>query len=118
MVSFSKKHDCLGIFHRQLKIFKEEISMLVQKLVIDPVCGMEVNVKESTPQHHFKGNDFYFCSSKCLELFIGNPSAYVAESEGCCQEAGGHHHEHHHHDGHCQNGHKHHPHQCCRSMQN
>ena len=52
-------------------------------MVIDPVCGTEVN-EESAPgdMAPFLGVSFYFCSSKCREAFQREPEKYVeVESE-------------------------------------
>ncbi|MEO6113892.1 MAG: heavy metal translocating P-type ATPase [Sphingomicrobium sp.] len=45
--------------------------------VTDPVCGMKVDTR--TAQHRFELDDtpYYFCSSRCLEKFKGNPDAYL-----------------------------------------
>lgn len=85
----------------------------------DLVCGMEITVNDSTLKLNYKGKDYYFCSSDCLEQFERAPGKFVPESDDCCQKGE---HEHHHHgtddkDGHCCGGkghghHQHHKH-CC-----
>ncbi|MDP6496139.1 MAG: YHS domain-containing protein [Dehalococcoidia bacterium] len=47
-------------------------------MVIDPVCGTEVN-EASTPREEWQywGVPFYFCSSKCREAFQREPEKYV-----------------------------------------
>ncbi|MEG1157219.1 MAG: YHS domain-containing protein, partial [Acinetobacter sp.] len=58
---------------------------------IDPVCGM--NVTDLTKPHtEWQGQNYYFCSEKCLQKFIAAPEAYVkaersdsvVKASGCC----------------------------------
>jgi len=44
--------------------------------LVDPVCGMQVTVDSD---HHFHSNDqdFYFCSTHCLQKFKDNPGKYT-----------------------------------------
>jgi len=46
--------------------------------LIDPVCGMQVTAQS---EHHFyiNGQDYYFCSSHCLEKFKTEPDKYTAK---------------------------------------
>ena len=58
---------------------------------IDPVCGMTVT-DLTKPHTEWQGQDYYFCSEKCLQKFIATPEAYVkaepsdsvVKSSGCC----------------------------------
>ncbi len=58
---------------------------------IDPVCGMTVT-DLSKPHTEWQGQDYYFCSEKCLQKFIATPEAYanaersdsVVKASGCC----------------------------------
>ncbi len=45
----------------------------------DPVCGMSVTV--SGAQHHieYSADDYYFCSSHCLDKFKNNPEQFLGE---------------------------------------
>ncbi len=47
-------------------------------MVIDPVCGTEVN-EESAASNvvEFWGVSFYFCSPQCREAFQQEPQKYV-----------------------------------------
>jgi Cu+-exporting ATPase len=45
---------------------------------IDPVCGMEVDEKESAGQSVHEGKSYYFCSQKCLDQFKSDPARYLA----------------------------------------
>lgn len=48
---------------------------------IDPVCGMQVNPKE-TPYHFtYQNESFSFCSSNCLKKFEKNPSHFLNEQD-------------------------------------
>jgi len=50
-------------------------------IVIDPVCGMKVDIR--TAQHHYGlGETSYsFCSARCLENFKANPDRYLNPPE-------------------------------------
>jgi Cu+-exporting ATPase len=59
---------------------------------IDPVCGMTVT-DLTKPHTEWQGQDYYFCSEKCLQKFIATPEAYVKAEDavsvststaGCC----------------------------------
>lgn len=59
---------------------------------IDPVCGMTVT-DLTKPHTEWQGQDYYFCSEKCLQKFIATPEAYVKTEDavsvststaGCC----------------------------------
>jgi len=45
---------------------------------IDPVCGMTVK-EESEYARIFRGVDYHFCSSRCLEKFNETPDDYLGE---------------------------------------
>jgi Cu+-exporting ATPase len=44
---------------------------------IDPVCGMTVTKAGATHTHAHGGNTYYFCSPRCREKFIADPSRYL-----------------------------------------
>lgn len=58
---------------------------------LDPVCGMTVT-DLSKPHTEWQGQNYYFCSEKCLQKFIETPEAYVkaepsdsvVKASGCC----------------------------------
>jgi Cu+-exporting ATPase len=55
----------------------------------DPVCGMEVDVASARHRHSHRGQEFYFCSSRCLEKFRSDPEKYLApEPEAATQSDG------------------------------
>ena len=57
---------------------------------IDPVCGMSVT-ERSEHHHSHDGEEFYFCSSGCMEKFRAEPDKYLHTSKqgvDYCNEAG------------------------------
>jgi P-type Cu+ transporter len=56
--------------------------MQEHEMALDPVCGMKVNPKAAKGGHlHFRGTDYYFCSSKCKAKFELEPQKYLAPSD-------------------------------------
>jgi P-type Cu+ transporter len=47
------------------------------RLAIDPVCGMTVDTAPAKYHHSHEGQTYYFCSNRCQERFVGNPSNYL-----------------------------------------
>jgi len=45
-------------------------------VAVDPVCGMDVAVTESTESAEHEGSVFYFCSSGCRARFEAEPDRY------------------------------------------
>jgi Cu+-exporting ATPase len=45
--------------------------------VIDPACGMNVRVRETTPRVEHNGTIYYFCNPKCRDKFVADPAHYV-----------------------------------------
>jgi len=48
------------------------------KIMIDPVCGMEVD-QTSKYKFMYKGTTYYFCSNHCLKEFQKDPEKYLRE---------------------------------------
>ena len=46
-------------------------------LVIDPVCGMDVNPATSKHQVDHAGKSYFFCCAGCAEKFKSNPEKYL-----------------------------------------
>lgn len=44
---------------------------------IDPVCKMEVEVKEDTPSSEYQGTTYYFCALGCKQSFDMNPAKFI-----------------------------------------
>ena len=49
----------------------------VRNVTIDPVCGEEVNVKDTPFVYEYGGETFYFHSKECMEKFIENPKSFM-----------------------------------------
>ncbi|MBZ5515345.1 MAG: heavy metal translocating P-type ATPase [Acidobacteriia bacterium] len=47
-------------------------------MVIDPVCGMEIEEKDAVGWHEHRGQRFYFCNPSCFENFRADPDKYLA----------------------------------------
>lgn len=56
-------------------------------MVIDPVCGMEVNEQTAPAESEYMGQTYYFCATGCKIAFDEDPAKYT-EGEG--HEMGGH----------------------------
>ena len=51
-------------------------SMLSNKTVVDPVCGMEVDPCNSEMTAEYENEMFHFCAQGCLRTFEKNPARY------------------------------------------
>jgi YHS domain-containing protein len=49
----------------------------VDELVTDPVCGMRLAHSAAVAQSDYKGHSYFFCTSRCLEQFLADPTHYV-----------------------------------------
>lgn len=47
----------------------------------DPVCGMEVNEKESKNKTNYQGQEYHFCSPGCKDKFTQNPSQFAGQNQ-------------------------------------
>jgi class 3 adenylate cyclase/YHS domain-containing protein len=45
------------------------IEFMTKKYVIDPVCHMLIKAPATAPQLEHKGELYYFCSEKCIEMY-------------------------------------------------
>ena len=45
----------------------------------DPVCGMDVEQKSSTPTAEYKNQIFFFCCEGCKRKFLENPQLYISK---------------------------------------
>jgi xanthine dehydrogenase accessory factor len=50
--------------------------------VVDPVCGMDVTVDESTPAVEHSGETYHFCGQGCADAFAADPGRYVEAPDG------------------------------------
>ena len=46
----------------------------------DSVCGMTVNPATATHHAQYNGSDYHFCSARCREKFITDPTKYLSPS--------------------------------------
>ena len=49
--------------------------------VIDPVCGMIVEIATARHRSMLDGQDYYFCCPACKRLFERNPQEYLVQNE-------------------------------------
>lgn len=52
-----------------------------QPIVIDLVCGMNVDVKNPPFKWVYQGKTYYFCSEVCRHLFQRGPQKYIPADE-------------------------------------
>jgi YHS domain-containing protein len=57
-------------------------------MVIDPVCGMEIDPKTAAGKSEYQGKTYYFCSLGCKRDFDKDPEKYTGNAQSS--------HEHHH----------------------
>ena len=50
-------------------------------MVIDPVCGMEVDPNTAAATSLYDGKTYYFCSEECKRDFDANPDQFTASAE-------------------------------------
>lgn len=46
-------------------------------MVLDPVCGMEIDETKAEYHSHYGGKNYVFCSEKCQEEFENHPDEYA-----------------------------------------
>ena len=54
----------------------EEMQLLTEERVIDPICGMEIIPSQSI-EYKYKNKTYYFCSAGCEKEFKSNPEKYI-----------------------------------------
>ncbi len=47
-------------------------------MVIDPVCGMEIDPKTAAGKSEFQGKTYYFCSLGCKKSFDKDPQKFLS----------------------------------------
>jgi YHS domain-containing protein len=50
-------------------------------MVIDPVCGMEIDPKTSAGKSEYQEKTYYFCSMGCKKAFDKEPQKYIAQAD-------------------------------------
>jgi Cu+-exporting ATPase len=56
-------------------------------MLIDPVCGMNVDEKTAVLKSEYMGKTYYFCNQSCKAVFDKNPTKFADEhsdQEGHC----------------------------------
>jgi YHS domain-containing protein len=48
-------------------------------MVIDPVCGMEVDERKAAAESDYKGQKYYFCAVGCKKAFDKDSEKYIAK---------------------------------------
>lgn len=48
---------------------------------VDPVCGMEVSIKDKTLKSIYKEKAYYFCSLHCKTQFDTSPERYALSEQ-------------------------------------
>ncbi len=43
-------------------------------LVMDPVCGKEVDTDQTEHRTTYENEEYYFCSEECMRIFLDNPA--------------------------------------------
>ena len=58
---------------------RKPLPMMVQATLgeIDPVCGMTVQPATAAGSYEYRGKTYYFCATRCLEKFRGEPEYYL-----------------------------------------
>jgi P-type Cu+ transporter len=51
------------------------------RMVKDPVCGMQFEPGKAAGKLEFQGRTYYFCNKSCLEKFRTNPAQYLSPGE-------------------------------------
>ena len=46
---------------------------------IDPICGMTVDPERAAGRFEHDGENYYFCSTHCLQKFSANPSSFISK---------------------------------------
>ncbi len=56
-------------------------------MVTDPVCGMQVEERQAAGRSSYRGREYFFCSSHCLQEFQAAPERFVAAQAGAQKPA-------------------------------
>ncbi len=65
--------------NKQIKTI--HISSNGENMVIDVVCGMEIDEKEAKWKSEYEGKTFYFCGPLCKMEFDENPEKYTKSNQ-------------------------------------
>jgi Cu+-exporting ATPase len=48
-------------------------------MVVDPVCGIQIDPEKTAVQAKFQGRTFFFCSTTCAREFEAHPQEYSTQ---------------------------------------
>jgi YHS domain-containing protein len=51
-------------------------------MVVDPICGMEIDPKTAAGTSEYQGQTYYFCSLGCKRTFDQDPQRYIIKAQG------------------------------------
>ncbi len=63
------------------KVLDDRMSADAQGTHVDPVCKMLVRPETAAGNHNYKNEDYYFCSTGCLNKFRQNPENFLQTKE-------------------------------------
>jgi P-type Cu+ transporter len=49
--------------------------------VLDPVCGMTIDIVDAVGSHQHEGQTYYFCNPSCLERFRADPERFLSDNQ-------------------------------------
>lgn len=47
------------------------------RTTLDPVCGAALDEKTTTLKIEYAGRTYFFCSPRCMEKFISEPTMHI-----------------------------------------
>ena len=50
---------------------------IVEHVIKDPVCGMEISRKSAREEFVYQGKTYYFCAEICRKAFQDEPEKYI-----------------------------------------
>jgi len=65
----------MNIVTKTIKDSGMEMEVEEEGMVIDLVCGMELDQKKTKLQSEYKGKTYYFCSQGCKTHFDNDPES-------------------------------------------
>ena len=51
-------------------------------MIIDPVCGMEIDKKDVAATSEYEGKTYYFCHVNCKKVFDADPKKFLKAKGG------------------------------------
>lgn len=51
-------------------------------MVVDPVCGMQINQSDAAAHLEYGGRKYFFCVDQCREKFLSDPDRYALNRRG------------------------------------